>query len=201
MSSTGRLFPPAALAEAPAGAEAVQTDSLWFVLHTRSRQEKALAADLQAMAIECYLPLTQSIRYYGQRKARVELPLFPGYLFLRGSVEQAYEADRTRRVAQLIPVVDQTRLEQELASLRLALTRGAALESHSGLEVGTWVEVRSGPFKGVRGIVEDRLQADRLWLQVQTLGQGASLEIDEALLEPIKPVERTASDPSARPGG
>lgn len=163
-------------------------DHRWFVLHTRSRQEKALVADLRAMAVDCYLPLTEAVRYYGRRKARVALPLFPGYVFLCGSLDQAHNADRTRRVVQLIPVTDQVRFEQELANIRLALTRGAGLEPHPCLKVGTWVEVRSGPFRGLRGLIEANRKADRLVLQIQTLGQGSSLEIDRALLEPVEPM-------------
>ena len=163
-----------------------QPSATWFVLHTRSRQEKALAADLRAMGAECYLPLVQSVRYYGRRKAQVELPLFPGYTFLRGTLDEAYAADRTRRVAQIITVADQARFERELQSIQLALAQNAALEPHPYLAKGTWVEVRCGPLKGVQGLITDRAQAGRLVLQIQTLGQGASLEIDTALLEPLE---------------
>jgi hypothetical protein len=74
----------------------------WHVLHTRSRQEKALAEDLTGMGIACFLPLVRQIRFHGGRKAVVELPLFPSYLFLRGAAEDAYRAGRTRRVAQIL---------------------------------------------------------------------------------------------------
>ena len=194
MNIEARAGSTAALAE---DAVQVHVDQLWFVLHTRSRQEKALVADLGAMGIECYLPLTQAVRYYGRRKAKVELPLFPGYVFLHGAVEQAYAADRSRRVAQLIPIADQARFESELASIRLALDQGAQLDVHPGLRVGSWVQVRSGPLKGVRGIVENKLRGSRLWLGIQTLGQGASLEIDGDLLEPIEPLELSDADDTA----
>ncbi len=138
------------------------------------------------MGIDHYLPLMQSVRYYGRRKARVELPLFPGYVFLRGTLDEAYAADRTKRLAQLIRIADQRRFETELDNIRLALNQGAVLAPHPCLKTGDWVEVRSGPFKGLRGVVEDKLRANRLVLQVAALGQGASLEIDSALLEPVE---------------
>ncbi|MFW6058940.1 MAG: transcription termination/antitermination protein NusG [Phycisphaeraceae bacterium] len=165
----------------------------WFVLHTRSRQEKSLAADLHAMAIEHYLPLVQSVRYYGRRKATVQMPLFPGYVFLYGSIDQAYTADRTRRVAQLIPVTDQARFEQEVEAIRLAQACGAELDPYPYLCEGTWVEVRAGPFKGLRGVVENKRRPDRLLLQVEVLGQGASLEIDAGLLVPLEPAAAAAA--------
>jgi hypothetical protein len=47
------------------------------------------------------------------------------------------------------------------------------------------VEVRSGPLRGVQGLIETRLGVSRLILQVQMLGQAVVLEVDGALLEPV----------------
>lgn len=170
---------------APATATARHDPPRWFVLHTRARQEKAVAHYLAQRGIEHFLPLSQQVRYYGRRKLRVELPVFPGYVFLRGSAEQAYEADRTRRLAQIIRVQDQQRLAWELANIRLALDREAVLEPYPHLKAGIRAEVRAGPMKGLQGVVETR-HADRLVLQVDMLGQAVSVEVDASLLEPLE---------------
>lgn len=158
----------------------------WFVLHTRSRQEKILAADLAAMNIGCYLPLVGHVRFYGRRKANVDLPLFTGYLFLRGSLEDAYRADRTKRVAQIIPVSDQRKLHWELANIHMAISAQAPLDPYPYLVVGTRVEVRSGPFRGLQGVIENRSRLTRLILNVEILGRAVSLEIDGSLLDPVE---------------
>lgn len=158
----------------------------WYVLHTRSRQEKALAADLVAMRIAHYLPLVRQVRYYGKRKALVDLPLFPGYVFLRGTSEQAYRADDTDRVACIIRVPDQARLDGELRNLHLALSRGVPLAPYPFLKKGVRVEVRSGPLRGLQGIVEQRSGGGRLILQVDMVAKAVSLEIDASLLEPME---------------
>jgi transcription termination/antitermination protein NusG len=155
----------------------------WHVLHTKSRQEKIVAADLAAMGIAYFLPLVSQVRYYGNRKARVNTPLFPGYVFLRGSTEQAYQADRTKRIANIIRVAAQESLDWELRNLHLALTRQAPLMPYPYLKKGVRVEIRSGPFRGLQGIVEDRAGTDRLILSVDILGRSVSLEIDGALLQ------------------
>ncbi len=158
----------------------------WHVLHTRSRQEKIVAADLAAMGIAHFLPLVDQVRYYGRRKARVSAPLFPGYVFLRGSIEQAYQADRTKRIANVIRVAAQEALDWELRNLHLALTRQAPLIPYPYLKKGVRVEIRSGPFRGLQGIIEDRTGTDRLILSVDILGRSVSLEIDGALLERLE---------------
>jgi transcription antitermination factor NusG len=158
----------------------------WFVLHTRSRQEKALQADLTALDVQCYLPLVQQVRYYGKRKFLVEEPLFPGYVFLRGTRENAFSADRTKRVANILTVKDQVRIDWELRNLALALGQGLRLDPYPYLKVGYRAEVRSGPFRGLQGLIERRTGADRLVLTVDMLGRALSLEMHGALLEPLE---------------
>lgn len=157
----------------------------WHVLHTRSRQEKAIAQTLSAMGVAYFLPLVRQARYYGRRKLSVDLPLFPSYVFLRGGLEDAYEADRTGRIASIIPVVDQDRLDMELRNIYVALVGGADLEPYPHLTQGTRVEVRAGPFRGLQGVVDRRLKNSRLILQVDMLGRAVSMEMDAALLDPI----------------
>jgi transcription antitermination factor NusG len=180
------LPPPKAPSHHPATFEiVVAVPGFWHVLHTRSRQEKALTESLAAMGIAVFLPLVDVTRSYGRRRTLVELPLFPGYVFLKGQLEDAYVADRTKRVAHIIPVVDQEKLTWELRNLSMALNARAPLDPYPFLRKGVRVEVRSGPLAGIQGIIESRLKRDRLSLQVDVLGQATSLEIDGALLEVI----------------
>jgi len=171
----------------PARAESFPADplDLWFVLRTKSRQEKILAHELRSRGIASFLPIVSCTKYYGGRKATVELPVFPGYLFLRGDVDKAYDADRTRRVAQIIKVADQDRLDRELRNIHLALCGGAPLDPFPYLRAGVSVEVREGPFRGLRGVIEPGGRRDRLILQVDILGRAVSLEIDASLLDVI----------------
>lgn len=164
----------------------------WWVLHTRPRQEKAVARDLGALKIPHFLPLTDEVRYYGRRKQRVLLPLFPGYVFLHGSPEQAWTLDRAGRLAQIIEVFDQGRLDRELSAIRRVLESGHELVSHPYLHEGMRVEVKSGPLKGVQGVIERRRGRRRLVLQIEVLGVGSSLEIDGSLLRPVDDLVLTA---------
>jgi transcription antitermination factor NusG len=166
----------------PAGGESA---SPWHLLLVKSRQEKQLSQTLASMGVPHFLPLVRRARYWGARKAVVEDPLFPGYLFLRGALDDVYRADRTRRVARVVPVVDQKQIDWELRNIRMALASDAVLQSHPYLSNGTRVEVRCGPFRGLQGVVRDRGRENRLILQVRMLGTATSLEIDAAMLDPV----------------
>jgi transcription antitermination factor NusG len=155
----------------------------WFVLHVKSRNEKALAEELRFTSISHYLPLVNDVKYYGRRKARVDRPLFPGYVFLRGTVQEAYRANRTKRVARILRVANQQKLEFELTNLHLALSRRATLDLYPFLRTGLSVTVRAGPLRGLKGLIKDRTRRNRVILQVEMLGKAASLEIDAGLVD------------------
>jgi transcription antitermination factor NusG len=157
----------------------------WYVLHTRSRHEKSLAEDLRARRIRYFLPLITKARRWGKRKATVQESLFPGYLFLRGSDEDAYTADRTRWVAQIIAVADQKRLDWELRNIARALGEKAPLDPYPYLKKGIRVEVTSGPLRGLQGLIESRTSFDKLILAVDMLGQGVTVELQGASVEPL----------------
>ena len=123
----------------------------WHVVHVKSRQEMALSTDLDDLRIQHYLPCREDVRYHGRRKARVILPVFRGYLFLWGNRDQAFEADRTRRVANLISVVDQELLEWELENLERALASGMPLTAPAGLLQGHRGAREPGGRPGPRG--------------------------------------------------
>jgi transcription antitermination factor NusG len=168
----------------PGGAGgAVAAAARWRVLHTKSRQEKALAETLETRGLRVFLPLIKAPRYYGRRKLVSELPLFAGYVFLHGTLDEVYTADRTKRVAQIIEVCDQAKLETELENIRKALAHEDTFDPFPFLTRGVRVVVASGPLRGVRGMIEDRTKRNRLILQIDVLGQATSLEIDGSLLE------------------
>jgi transcription antitermination factor NusG len=157
----------------------------WHVIHTRSRQEKAVAEVLAAAGGTPYLPVYRRAMYYGHRKRVVEAPLFSCYLFLWGLLDHAYLAVSTKRVAQIIPVPDQGTLSRELAQVRLVLEAGGDLGPYRFLTRGRRVRVTAGPFQGIEGVIDDTIRQDRLILKVHAIGRALGLEIDASLLEPV----------------
>ncbi|MFB0553836.1 MAG: transcription termination/antitermination protein NusG [Phycisphaerae bacterium] len=157
----------------------------WWVAHTRSRNEKALAHDLISKNISYFLPMSWKVRRRSRRKIRSFLPLFSGYLFFCGQENQRIELLKTNRVANLIEVHDQEKLLDELVQIAHALQTGAPLLPHKYIKAGERCRVIAGPLIGLEGIVVTTRGATRLVLQVDILGQAASVEIDIDMIEVI----------------
>jgi transcription antitermination factor NusG len=144
-----------------------------------------VASALEASGMSSWVPQVERVRVYRRSKRRVQLPLFSGYVFARGTREQAWMGSSTDRTVGLLEVVDQELLHRELCDLHLSLEVERSLDVYPYLIEGVGVRVVAGPLKGVEGIVDYRLGLDRLVMRVQTLGQSTSLEIDPSLLEPV----------------
>lgn len=157
----------------------------WMVLHTRARQEKAVAELLGGMGVERFLPLVRVRRSYGHRKRESQVPLFPSYVFARCVPESAWRVHDTGRVCQVIEISDQARFADEIGQIRAAIEADVCFDPHPYLAIGRRVRVRRGPLRGVEGVVEIKRRPDRLVLQVHTLGQSASVEIDADELEAL----------------
>jgi len=159
----------------------------WFVLHTRSRQEKVVAEDLAARHVKHFLPLLHDVRTQGRRTVTITRPVFPGYVFVLGEEENAYPIDRNRRLVRIISVANQQQLTRELHHLYRVLHHGCRVEPHAYLQCGVRVEIRSGPLKGIQGVVENLVSPHRLVLQIDMLGKATAVEVDTALLEAVEP--------------
>ncbi len=157
----------------------------WWVAHTKSRNEKALAHDLMAKNISYFLPMTMKVSRRTHRTFKSMLPLFTGYLFFCGQESDRVEVLKTNRVAHLLEVVDQVALATELQRIEKAVQAGAPLVPHKYLEKGQWCKVIAGPLLGLEGIVVQTKGEMRLVLQIDMLGQAASVEIGVEMIEPI----------------
>ena len=157
----------------------------WWVAHTRSRFAKAFARDLLRNHTGYFLPMVQRVIVSGGRKRRSMMPLFGSYVFFCGLEADRYNAMTTNRLCSVIEVSDQEQLIVELTALHLALRGQAELDPCPFVAQGRRCRVTVGPFAGTEGVVVQRMSVTRLVLGVSILGQGASLEIDADLLEPI----------------
>ncbi|MCP4610953.1 MAG: hypothetical protein GY845_19780 [Planctomycetes bacterium] len=155
----------------------------WWVVHTRSRNEKALAHDLISKDVSYFLPMSWKVSRKSRRKIRSLLPLFTGYLFFCGLENQRVELLKTNRVANLIEVDDQQKLLGELVQVNQALQSNAPLIPHKYIKTGQRCRIIAGPLIGMEGIVVRTQNATRLVLQIDMLGQAASVEIDVDTME------------------
>lgn len=157
----------------------------WWVLHTKPRQEKAVARELLARETPFYLPLMVSTSLIRGRRMEAYVPLFSGYVFMLGTEEHRFNALKTNRLANLLPVTDGEQLRCDLAQIQQLIATRSFVTLEQRIGPGRRVRVKSGSLKGLEGIVTERRKKRHLIVVVRFLQQGASVELEDWQLEPI----------------
>ena len=168
-----------------APASVTRLKGTWWALHTKPRNEKALALDFDRHGITYYLPLMRHRRTLRGRPRYVDLPLFPGYVFLCGQWEDREAAVKTNRLVTVLDVPDQKRLMGDLGRVQRVLASNTPVDLYPGLRRGARCRIRSGPLAGLEGIVIRRSTPWKVYIDVQFIAQSAELEVDPILLDVI----------------
>jgi transcription antitermination factor NusG len=169
----------------------------WWVLHTRPRAEKSLVRRLLKRDISFFLPLHHRLKRCRGRALSTFLPLFPGYVFLRGDAQARIHALETNLVANTLVVPDQERMHQDLTRVHQMVIADVVLKPEERLRPGTPVEVVEGAFAGMRGKVIRRGKRLTFFVEVQFLQRGVSAEIEACMIRPTSSGGPTARRPTA----
>src|SRR5215469_12700542 len=175
---------------APAQGVPLQAEFLeprWYAAQTCANHEKRVMAQLGQRAVEAYLPLYESVRKWKDRRVRLELPLFPGYVFVRLPLRDRLRVVQTPSIVRLVGLNGRpiALADQEIETLRLKLTRDIRVEPYPYLKVGQRVRVRTGSLYGLEGILVRKKNAVRFVISLDLIMRSVSVEIDVAELEPL----------------
>src|SRR5665213_1006784 len=79
------------------------TNSLpWNAVYTRHQHEKLVADSLRLNDIEVFFPTYEVVRQWADRKKRLAMPLFPGYVFVRCNLERRLKVLTTPGLHSLV---------------------------------------------------------------------------------------------------
>ncbi len=158
----------------------------WWLIYTKSRQEKQLMRQLRQLEIPHYGPqIVHRRRSPAGRIRTTYAPLFNNYVFLCGDDDARYQAVCTGRVQKVTPITDVPAFVNDLRQIQNLINMGVPLTLESRLEPGQNVRVRSGAFAGYEGTVLRREQETRLVVSVQFMEQGVSVKLEDCQLELI----------------
>jgi transcription antitermination factor NusG len=174
---------------APLGAIPTENAS-WYAVHTRSRHEKRVAAELERKGIKTFLPLYRDVRQWSDRRMTVEVPLFSCYAFVNIDVAAQTRVEVLRTVGVLsfvggnhqgISVPD-----EQIESIQMLLARNIGFAPHPFLAVGQKVRIRGGALDGIEGVLTRFNGNNRLVISVETIQRSFSITVDGYDVEPVR---------------
>jgi transcription antitermination factor NusG len=164
----------------------------WFALQVRSRRERYVSDHLAGKGYEVFLPIQICRKLWSDRVKKLELPLFPGYLFCRFNPDDRLPILKTPWLSQIVgfnhipcPIDD-----GELDAVRTLVQSGAVAKPWPFVAIGEKVRIESGPLRGVIGILSGFKGNHKLVVSVTLLQRSVAVEIDSALIAVERPLQQ-----------
>ena len=157
----------------------------WWAIYARHQHEKAVADVLTIKGCDVFLPMYESVRQWKDRKKTIQLPLFPGYVFVSAVDRHRLPVLSTPGVNSILVCGEDLAVipDAEIEGIRATLQGPFHVEPHPFLKQGDLVRVKSGALEGVVGVLVRRKNRCRLVLSVDMLAQSVAVEIDAADVE------------------
>jgi transcription antitermination factor NusG len=154
----------------------------WFAAYTCANHEKRVAAELDARDVQHFLPLYGSVRRWKDRRVQLELPLFPGYVFVWLPL---CERLRVLQVPSIVRLVGFGGLpvplpNEEMELMRSGLSKSTGAEPHPFLTVGRRVRITAGPFTGLEGVLKRKKSSVRVVVSLELIQRSVAVDIDIA---------------------
>jgi transcription antitermination factor NusG len=169
--------------------DSLPAEACWYAIQTRCRFEQKAATQLQNKGIETFLPLVKQIHRWSDRRQVVQVPLFPGYGFVRLSDSPTCRL----RVLQTVGVTGFVMFsgvpvpvpERQLEDVRVLLANEIACKNYPFLKVGQRVRIRGGCLDGLEGILISENRDHSLVISIEAIQRSLALRIEGFDVEPI----------------
>jgi transcription antitermination factor NusG len=159
----------------------------WYVAQTRSRHEKSVAEQLEGKGIEHFLPLYETVSRWKDRRMRLQMPLFAGYIFVRFPLSERLRALEIPGLARLVSFggLAVALPDDEMEAMRNGLMSSLRAEPHPYLIVGRRVRIMGGPFAGIEGVLKRKKSNLRVVVSLDLIQRAIAVDVAATDIEPL----------------
>jgi len=158
------------------------------VIYVRSRHEKSVYSALLDKGIDASLPMMTVVRKWSDRKKKMQIPLFRGYVFVKIDVNiDNLNVLQTAGVVKFIGIRNKpSRIpDEQIHWMHMLVAESDTVRAEKEIPVGQRVRVMIGPFKGIKGVVRRVGSRSRLVVLIESIMQAISIDIKPEHLEKI----------------
>ncbi|HVH71849.1 MAG TPA: UpxY family transcription antiterminator [Candidatus Dormibacteraeota bacterium] len=159
----------------------------WHAVYTCANREKRVSDQFAGRNVEYFLPQYEAVRRWKDRRVRLQLPLFPGYLFVHMAANERLRVLQVPGVVRLVGFNGSPTPmpEEDVNRIRDFLGQGWRAEPHPYLQAGKRARVVRGPLAGMEGIIVRRENRSRLVLSFDLIQRSMAIEMDESDLAAV----------------
>ena len=159
----------------------------WYAAYTCANHEKRVREQLEQRSVESFLPVYEAVRRWKDRRMQLQLPLFPGYVFVRMALVDRLRVLQVPSVVRLVGFNGHLSAlhDEEIEGLKKGLAGGVRAEPHPFLTVGRRVRLKSGPLAGMQGILLRRKGNFRVVISIDLIQRAVAVDAEAADVEPL----------------
>ena len=148
----------------------------WFVIYVKPRTEKKVVQELEKLGVTVFCPMITEVRQWSDRKKKVEVPLINSYVFVQLKEKEREIVFQVHGVVRYLFWLKKPAIvrDEEISVLKEWLSGVGVNAEVENLKPGDQLKIKSGPFKGKEGIVQE-LSKNRVQLLLQDLGLKITL--------------------------
>ena len=153
--------------------------SNWYLVYTIPNSEKKADLKLKQLGISSFLPLHTVVRQWSDRKKKLEVPLFPSYIFVYTSPNRRFDILQIKELMHFVSFGGElaTVPEDIIESLKRILDCDTEIDTEKFYQQGMRVKIVEGQLSGTEGVLVRKNGRDRLVLQIDALRQAISIEL------------------------
>jgi len=170
----------------------------WYAAYTCANHEKRVAVQLQGKSVEYCLPLYDAVHRWKDRRMRLELPLFPGYIFVHLPLRERLRVLEVPGVVRLVGFGEHAAPlpAEDIEMLRNGLRAQTKAQPHPYLTAGRRVRIMNGPLAGLEGILVRQKNNFRLVVSVHLIMRSMVVDVDAADVRPLNAGETARNNNS-----
>jgi len=146
-----------------------------------------VAEQLGVRSVEHFVPLYESVRRWKDRRVTLELPLFPGYVFVHFALRERLRVLEIPGLVRLVGFNGQAAAlpDEEMEILRSGLRQSLRAEPHPFLTVGRRVRIVGGPFTGLEGVLKKKKSSLRVVVTLELIQRSVAVDVDVADVQAV----------------
>jgi len=136
---------------------------VWFIFYTYPKSEKSIFRELTNLGYDVYLPMQEQIRQWHDRRKKLQVPLFPNYIFVKIECCKIYQILSHPRVVRLVSFSGKhaTINDDEIERIKKITANCKELKVLNALKMGSKVRILDGPLKDMVGILTKDFNNDK----------------------------------------
>lgn len=150
----------------------------WYVLYTMPRCERRICQSLSLMEIASFLPTQKVVRQWTDRKRKVEVPLFPNYVFVNIPPQQRSRVFVTKGIIRYVSIRGEPcEIPASVIDSIKIIIKGKPEVINGIFCEGDEVIVCRGPLAGLNGRLVEKRGKYRVCVRLEVLNHSILVEV------------------------